>query len=264
MFLNRRNLGVSRPYTLMIALFFASGILPSAFAQGPDTIVGCLARTDRSGYYSLRQNVGGPPVQVSGDLDRYVTNAEVRVRGSIQREGNLDVFRVTSAEQLTARCPETSGIPDSMEELRESVGAATFGIRGGIGFDPELIYLGAHAQLGPFVRSVWFRPSYEFGFGEVTQMQSLNLEFAYYLPFTARSGASGNTWNTYVGAGPAFHLVRQDFEVEDEDFDFDDWDFDTGLNFLMGVSRRNGFFTELRGGAYGSPSIKIVVGYNFR
>jgi hypothetical protein len=209
-------------------------------------------------------------------LDRYVGNTEVRLRGNTQREGTLDVFRATGAEQLTSRCPLTSGVPDTMSELRESVGAATLGIRGGVGLDPDLIYVGAYAQLGPVINSVWFRPSYEFGFGEVTQLQSLNLEFAYYLPFTSREAGEvggGSAWNTYIGGGPALHLVRQDFDIEvlDNDLspqaadsDFTDWDFDTGLNFLMGVSGRNGFFTELRGGAYGSPSIKIMVGYNFR
>ena len=258
--------------TLLFVLLI--GFSAPAFSQqAGDTIVGCLARTDRPGLYSLRQRTGGPPLQVTGDLDRFVGNNEIRLSGSTQREGNTDVFRATSAEQLGTTCPLTSGVPDTMEELRESVGAANVGVRGGIGFDPELIYLGAHAQLA-LVDSIWFRPSYEFGFGEVTQIQSLNLEFAYYLPFTARSGdGARNTWNTYIGAGPALHLVRQDFDIEafDEDLDpenedlgFTDWDFDTGLNFLMGVSRRNGMFVELRGGAYGSPSIKIVVGYTFR
>jgi hypothetical protein len=168
--------------------------------------------------------------------------------------------------QSTTR-PRPDPTPDSIDDLKEAVGGALLGVRGGIGFDPELIYVGAHAQMGPFVRNVWFRPSYEFGFGEVTQLQSLNLEFAYYLPYVARTpgGSLRNAWNTYIGAGPALHLARHDFEVEenDRDFNFTDWDFDSGLNFFMGVSR-GPTFVELRGGAYGSPAIKIIVGHNFR
>jgi hypothetical protein len=157
--------------------------------------------------------------------------------------------------------------PDSLDDLKEAVGGATWGVRGGIGFDPELIYVGAQAQLGPFIKNVWFRPSYEFGFGEVTQLQSLNLEFAYYLPYVARttSGSLRNAWSTYIGAGPALHLARHDFDVEqnDREFNFTDWDFDSGLNFLMGVSR-GPTFVELRAGAYGSPAVKLIVGHNFR
>jgi hypothetical protein len=52
----------------------------------------------------------------------------------------------------------------------------------GIGFDPAIIYIGAHAQVGPIVKNVWFRPSYEFGFGDVTKINSLNLDGVYYMP----------------------------------------------------------------------------------
>jgi hypothetical protein len=72
-------------------------------------------------------------------------------------------------------------------------------------------------------------------------------------------------WNIYLGAGPAAHLCRRSFEEAEEQIDFGDWDFDAGLNFFMGLSKRNGLFTELRAGAYGSsPNIKLIVGYTFR
>jgi len=31
----------------------------------------------------------------------------------------------------------------------------------------------------------------------------------------------------------------------------------------MGVTKRRGLFTELKAGVYGSPSLRIIVGYNF-
>jgi hypothetical protein len=59
-------------------------------------------------------------------------------------------------------------------------------------------------------------------------------------------------------------VTRRGFEEAEQEIDFGDWDFDTGLNFFMGMSKRSGFFAELRAGAYGSPNIKLIVGYTFR
>jgi hypothetical protein len=67
-----------------------------------------------------------------------------------------------------------------------------------------------------------------------------------------------------MGAGPAAHLSHRSFEEENVNIDFGDWEFDGGLNFFMGLSKRSGFFAELRAGAYGPPKIKVMVGYTFR
>jgi hypothetical protein len=95
-----------------------------------------------------------------------------------------------------------------------------------------------------------FRPSYEFGFGEVTKIHSFNFDFAYFVPLTARGKSTERTdfWSIYVGAGPAAHLCRRSFEEAEEQIDFGDWEFGGGLNFFIGMSKRRGFFAELRGG----------------
>ncbi|RPJ58598.1 MAG: hypothetical protein EHM23_01800 [Acidobacteria bacterium] len=62
---------------------------------------------------------------------------------------------------------------------------------------------------------------------------------------------------------PAAQLSHRNFEEGDLDIDFGDWDYDTGLNLVMGVSKRSGLFTELKAGAYGSPSLRIIVGDDF-
>jgi hypothetical protein len=190
----------------------------------------------------------------------------VKLTGRMVREQGRDVFRVTNVEQLSPSCEPTFPLHLSTEGVRDAVGRATVGIRGGVGFDPELIYLGAHAQVGPIIRNLWFRPSYEFGFGEVTKINSLNFDFAYFLPFTARGRGTDRSdfWNIYLGAGPAAHVSRRSFEEEEVNIDFGDWDFDGGLNLFMGMSKRNGFFAELRAGAYGTPNIKLMIGYTFR
>jgi hypothetical protein len=120
--------------------------------------------------------------------------------------------------------------------------------------------------MGPIVKNLWFRPSYEFGFREVTKINSFNFDFAYFLPLTARGRGTDRAdfWNIYVGSGPAAHLSRRSFEEAEQQIDLGDWEFDAGLNFFMGMSRRRGLFGELRAGTYGtSPAIKIMVGYTF-
>ena len=58
------------------------------------------------------------------------------------------------------------------------------------------------------------RPSYEFGFGEVTKINSLNLDGVYFIPVTARDRSTQQIefWNVYVGAGLGIHLSQRGFE----------------------------------------------------
>ena len=129
-------------------------------------------------------------------------------------------------------------------------------------------FLGLHAQLGPILKGLWFRPSYEFGFGEVTKINSFNFDFAYYPDLTLRGKGMNQAdfWNVYFGVGGAYHLSHRNFEEEDVNIDFGDWESNGGLNIFMGMSKRSGLFVELRASAYAetNPSIKFVVGYTFR
>jgi hypothetical protein len=133
--------------------------------------------------------------------------------------------------------------------------------------DPELVVVGAQAQIGPVFREIWFRPTGEFAFGEVTKIFSLNADLAYYLPFSGVGKDPRNRWNVYVGGGPAFTILQRNFEgfpgqpVEDVD---DDWDTEIGVNFIFGAIQSNGLFAELRAGAYNSPTVRLYIGYVFR
>jgi hypothetical protein len=254
--------------TLWIVLVWSGLTLPVFGQAQPETVTGCLTRADRAGVYTIREEGTGFTITVTGsdDLAQYSAGHKVRVTGKMVREQGEDLFRVTKVEQLSTTCEPTAPFAISGRGMREAVGRATLGVRGGVGFDPAIIYIGGHAQVGPVFRNFWLRPSYEFGFGEVTKINSLNLDGAYFLPLAAR-GRSPNRddfWNIYAGAGLGLHLTRRGFEEAEEEIDFGDWDFDTGLNIFMGLSKRSGFFTELRAGAYGSPNIKLIVGYSFR
>ncbi len=139
-----------------------------------------------------------------------------------------------------------------------------FGIRAGVGLDPELVLIGVQSQIGPFFNSnVYLRPNVDFGFGEVTSMFGLNLEAVYRLPISSRQAQ----WSAYFGAGPGFNLVHQNFERNSggNRIDFGDFHSDTGLNILGGVRFRSGTFMELKTSVYTetTPTLRLLVGYNF-
>lgn len=139
------------------------------------------------------------------------------------------------------------------------------GVRTGVALDPELLLFGVHAQVGPFFnKDVFVRPNVEFAFGEVTSLVAVNLEAIYRLPVTSRQGR----WTAYVGAGPGFNFIHQDFDRVNGDgdrFDFGNFENDTTLNFLGGLRYRSGMFMELKTSVYSSPSptMRFIIGYNF-
>jgi hypothetical protein len=139
------------------------------------------------------------------------------------------------------------------------------GVRTGVALDPELILLGVHAQVGPFFHpDVYLRPNVEFAYGEVTALFALNLEAIYRLPISSRTGK----WSTYVGAGPGFTFLHQNFEQttgEGRKIDFGDFHSDVGLNILGGLRYRSGMFTELKTSIYSkpAPTLRLILGYNF-
>ncbi len=239
------------------------------------TMTGCLLKSGSPGFYMLQEQGTGLTTTAAGsddpqknDLEKYSVGSKVRLTGRLVREEGRDVFRVTSVEQLSPTCETTSVQVSAVESIKDAVGRATFGVRGGLGLDPELPFLGAHAQLGPIFKGLWFRPSYEFGFGEVTKINSFNFDFAYYPDLTLRGKGMdrADAWNVYFGVGGAYHLSHRNFEEEEVMIDFGDWESSGGLNIFMGMSKRSGLFVELRGSAYSetNPTIKFVVGYTFR
>ena len=192
------------------------------------------------------------------------------------------IVRVLVLLSAVVLCPSLSSAqqstPDTLERTVERFGV---GVEGGVGLDPELIVVGAHATIAPlFVRNVELRPGVEFGIGEVTTTFGVNVDVIYILP-----GATGSTrWIPYIGAGPNIGLSHRGFgtddgdsdnvdvvvdgvEVEPDDapnrFDFSDTDFNGGLNFIAGARNLGGFFMELKATAYGVSNIRLLVGFNF-
>jgi hypothetical protein len=235
------------------------------FSQTPatETRSGCLTSGGRTDQFLLIDEVTGQRLVVTGtNLNQYASGGGSRVNatGTMVRPG---IFQITNVQQTRDFC---GPIGFSLAALRDEIGRATVGIRVGMGIDPEIITVGAQAQLGPVFQSVWFRPTTEFGFGEVTKVYSLNGDFVYYLPYGGQGADLQNRWNTYAGAGPAFTILRRDFGgFPDQPLELDDdWDSEFGVNFLFGVVQSSGLFIELRASAYNTPAVRFYVGYTFR
>ncbi len=120
------------------------------------------------------------------------------------------------------------------------------GIRGGVSVDPDQFYVGGHADVGPVVGSLWFRPNVEVGVGNGVTLLALNPELAYWL-------GKRTAWRAYLGGGPALNLT---FNGNSE--------ARAGLNVLLGVAHRGGFFVEVKVGAFDSPNAKVGAGFTFR
>lgn len=157
-------------------------------------------------------------------------------------------------------------VPPDVRRLERNIERQTrryrVGGRAGMALDPELVMIGAQAQLGPFFDdNIWARPNVEFGFGEVTTLIVINLDGVYRIPVSPSNGR----WATFFGAGIGFNFVNEGFAGEDdgERFDFDNFSFDAGLNLMAGVQSRSGLFLELRAGVYAEPHLRFVFGYNF-
>ena len=202
------------------------------------------------------------------------TGSSVRVSSVAGGEQGTRLARTVTV--LSAASPAAGGgtspadndaLPATIRRLERDIERSArrygLGVRAGAALDPELLLVGVHANLGSvFTRNVSLRPNVEFAFGEVTNLFAINLEALYRLPFTPRGGR----WSAYLGGGPGFLFVDQNFERAaqgDRDIDFNDFDFNAGLNILTGVEFRNGMFLEAKTTVYAQPHLRFIVGYSF-
>jgi hypothetical protein len=168
-------------------------------------------------------------------------------------------------DQQRAAGTEAAPIPESVRNVESNIKSEArrwrIGVRAGAAFDPELFMFGVHSQMGPIFSSrVFFRPSAEFDFGEVTDLIALNLEAIYRF---SRS-SERRDWSPYVGAGPALNFIHQSFQAG-RDINFGNFDFDAGFNILAGMQSRRGMFIEAKTSLWSRPApvFRLIVGYNF-
>ena len=127
------------------------------------------------------------------------------------------------------------------------------GVRLGLSIDPDQFYFGGHLEKGPIAGNLWFRPNLEIGIGSDRTLIGLNIEFAYWIPLQS------SLWNFYVGSGPAINIL-----ISSDGPPGRDNDVEAGFNMLLGFAHDDGFFTELKVGAFDSPDLKFGVGYSWK
>ena len=225
-----------------------------------------VVRTSQGTYelFVLDRNTTRPP-----QIPLQSTVSVTGTRSAPDQPYTAQSVRVTADPPAAGSPPaDVEPVPQAVRNMESTIQRQArrfkLGVRTGMALDPELVLVGGQVQLGPFFRSdVFFRPSLELGFGEVTTLVSFNADVIYRLPVTAQTGK----WSMFVGGGPGFDFSKLGFESEGEededDFSFDDLEFDGGLNVVIGLQSRNGMFLELRSTAYSKPHLRFVVGYNF-
>jgi hypothetical protein len=187
---------------------------------------------------------------------------------AIVPSGQGSASREEPTASANANVEASPVIPREMRQVERDIErqARRFqvGVRGGVALDPELVLIGVQSQIGPFFHpDIHLRPNIEFAYGEVTALFGLNLEAIYRLPISSRQGR----WSAYVGAGPGFNFLHQNFESGSggNRIDFGEFRSDTGLNILGGVRFRRGTFVELKTTVYSdpAPTLRLIFGYNF-
>jgi hypothetical protein len=257
--------------TLALALICAAA--PALRAQDSNTTTATVVSSSRN-TVTVRNANGQYELYVfDSSASRPATlqnGSQVRITSTAGDEPGVRVISSITTVQAgqTAAAPEPVISPEVRRierDIERQARRFQTGVRAGFALDPELITVGVQSQIGPFFnRDVFFRPSVEFGWGEVTSLFALNPDIIYRLPLSSRTAR----WSTYVGGGPGFNFLHQNFERTDgsgKRIDFGDFHSDVALNILGGVRYRSGMFTEIRTSVYSdpSPTLRVVIGYNF-
>lgn len=130
--------------------------------------------------------------------------------------------------------------------------AQSFGLRAGASADPDQFYAGIHLETAPFADRISFRPNVEVGVGDRITLVAMNLEFVFRQPLQQSS------WSVLAGAGPAANLYSFNGGRGRNDSDLGG-----GLNLLVGLEHRDGFFVEVKVGVIDSPGVKFGFGLSF-
>ena len=246
-------------------LILSIGFVNNAFAQTqPDTRTGCLMRGSKVGTYYLVDEVTGRRLEIQGPgLEKMTEGGQIQITatGTVNHENGKDIYRTTDIKQTRAICAPVAYNPDA---LKSEIGRARIGVRAGVALDPELVAFGGQAQIGPLFKQIWFRPTGEFEFGEISRIINLSGEGIFFIP-SAGVGQKGHI-NVYVGDGVGFNITRKHFSGfpgQETAFEDSDWSTDVGLNLVMGLMRDSGLFAEIRTSAWIEPTIRVYVGYVF-
>jgi hypothetical protein len=269
----RQVVRCSLAFLCLVSVALLVGVQP-ATGQEDATFIGTVVSSSRSTltvqgsdgriqFFTFAPEVRKPQTIAVG--------SEVRVTSSATDEPNVrsaSEITVLPTSSVGPGAAQTPVIPPEVRHIERDIERSArryqVGVRAGVALDPELILIGLNVQVGPiFSRDVYFRPNVEFGIGEVTALFAVNPEVIYRLPLSSRQGR----WSTYVGIGPGFNFIHQNFErgTGSSRIDFGQFHSDVGLNILGGIRYRSGMFTEIKTSVYtqSSPTFRLSIGYNF-
>ncbi len=132
------------------------------------------------------------------------------------------------------------------------------GPRVGFSVDPDQFVFGGQVVVGEVAPDLTFDPNLELGFGDSQTVVAMNLDMHYHL--TVRD----SDWRPYFGAGLGVNFFSHDNPPPLRD----DTSTEVGGNLIAGagVPTRSGnrFFGELKLGLGDIPSLKLMVGWNFK
>lgn len=147
------------------------------------------------------------------------------------------------ALSLCALLPATA-----LAQLRTGIGP-----RVGISVDPDQLVVGGQAIIGEIAPNLTFDPSLELGFGDDVTTLAANFDLHYHFDI------ENVTWRPYAGFGA-------DIVFADTDHGGSDTEVGGGIILGAGAPTKSGnrFFGELKFGLGDVPSLKIMVGWNFK
>ena len=146
--------------------------------------------------------------------------------------------------------------PAGSAHAQAVVGGA--GPRVGFSVDPDQIVFGGQLIIGEVAPQLTFDPSLEFGFGDRVTVIAANFDLHYH--FVVQNSA----WRPYAGGGIGLNFI----EVDTNDPFVDNTNTEIGGNLVLGAGvptqGGNRFFGEMKFGLGDIPTLKMLVGWNFR
>jgi len=131
------------------------------------------------------------------------------------------------------------------------------GPRVGFSASPDQLVFGGQAIIGEVAPQITFDPNLEFGFGDHQTVIAMNLDMHYHFDI------EGTAWRPYAGAGIGLNFIEFD-----EGAFSDQSATEVGGNLIIGAGiptqAGNRFFGEMKFGLGDIPTLKLLVGWNFK
>ncbi len=128
-----------------------------------------------------------------------------------------------------------------------------WGIRGGVGDDPDQGILGVHTDLGTVTKNLRFMPNFELGFGDDRTIASLTVPLHYVFP-VAGSVAP------YAGGGAILAYIDRDHPRRASEFEID---FMLAFGLDWTLESRNKLFLELDVAGGDVHDFKVLFGWSW-